>query len=33
LAFIHPNTDERVTYKAQLEPSLVSVLKRLRSEI
>ena len=33
LAFIHPNTDERVTFKAPLEPSLVSVLKRLRSEI
>ena len=33
LAFIHPITDERVTYKAPLEPSLVSVLKRLRSEI
>lgn len=33
LAFIHPNTDERVTYKAPLEPSLNSVLKRLRSEI
>jgi 23S rRNA pseudouridine955/2504/2580 synthase len=33
LAFIHPNTEERVTYKAPLEPSLVDVLKRLRSEI
>jgi 23S rRNA pseudouridine955/2504/2580 synthase len=33
LAFIHPNTEERVTYKAPLEPSLVGVLKRLRSEI
>ncbi|MGK0305980.1 MAG: 23S rRNA pseudouridine955/2504/2580 synthase [Gammaproteobacteria bacterium] len=33
LAFIHPSTEERVTYKAPLEPSLVSVLKRLRSEI
>ncbi|WP_299071596.1 23S rRNA pseudouridine(955/2504/2580) synthase RluC [uncultured Paraglaciecola sp.] len=33
LAFIHPNTDERVSYKAPLEPILVSVLKRLRSEI
>jgi len=33
LAFIHPNTDERVTYKAPLEPVLISVLKRLRSEI
>ena len=33
LAFIHPNTDERVTYKAPLDPSLISVLKRLRSEI
>jgi 23S rRNA pseudouridine955/2504/2580 synthase len=33
LAFIHPNTDERVSYKAPLEPSLISVLKRLRNEI
>ncbi|MGK0411088.1 MAG: 23S rRNA pseudouridine955/2504/2580 synthase [Shewanella psychromarinicola] len=33
LAFIHPNTEERVSYKAPLEPKLVSVLKRLRSEI
>ena len=33
LAFIHPNTEERVSYKAPLEPSLISVLKRLRSEI
>ncbi|MFT5924642.1 MAG: 23S rRNA pseudouridine955/2504/2580 synthase [Paraglaciecola sp.] len=33
LAFIHPSTEERVTYKAPLEPSLVGVLKRLRSEI
>lgn len=33
LAFIHPNTDERVSFKAQLEPSLVAVLKRLRSEV
>lgn len=33
LAFIHPNTQERVNCKAPLEPSLVSVLKRLRSEI
>jgi 23S rRNA pseudouridine955/2504/2580 synthase len=33
LAFIHPNTDERVSYKAPLEPSLISVLKRLRSEV
>jgi 23S rRNA pseudouridine955/2504/2580 synthase len=33
LAFIHPNTDERVSFKAQLEPSLISVLKRLRSEV
>jgi 23S rRNA pseudouridine955/2504/2580 synthase len=33
LAFIHPNTDERVSYKAPLEPSLISVLKRLRNEV
>jgi 23S rRNA pseudouridine955/2504/2580 synthase len=33
LAFIHPNTDERVNYKAPLEPGLIAVLKRLRSEI
>jgi 23S rRNA pseudouridine955/2504/2580 synthase len=33
LAFIHPNTDERVSFKAPLEPSLISVIKRLRSEI
>jgi 23S rRNA pseudouridine955/2504/2580 synthase len=33
LAFIHPNTDERVSYKAPLDPSLISVLKRLRNEI
>lgn len=33
LAFIHPNTEKRVSYKAQLEPSLVNVLKRLRSEV
>ena len=33
IAFIHPVTDERVSYKAPLEPILISVLKRLRSEI
>jgi 23S rRNA pseudouridine955/2504/2580 synthase len=33
LAFIHPNTEERVSFKAPLEPSLISVLKRLRNEI
>lgn len=33
IAFIHPVTDERVSYKAPLEPILVSVLKRLRYEI
>ncbi|MEP0354906.1 MAG: 23S rRNA pseudouridine(955/2504/2580) synthase RluC [Paraglaciecola sp.] len=33
LAFIHPNTEERVSFKAPLEFQLVNVLKRLRSEI
>lgn len=33
LAFIHPNSEERVSYKAPLEPALISVLKRFRSEI
>ncbi|MEO9943621.1 23S rRNA pseudouridine(955/2504/2580) synthase RluC [Paraglaciecola sp.] len=33
LAFIHPNTEERVSFKAPLELQLINVLKRLRSEI
>ena len=33
LAFIHPNSEQRVSYKAPLEPALVSVLKRFRSEV
>jgi 23S rRNA pseudouridine955/2504/2580 synthase len=33
LAFMHPNTDQRVSFKAPLEPALVSVIKRLRSEV
>lgn len=33
LAFIHPNTEERVSFKAPLELKLISVLKRLRSEV
>jgi 23S rRNA pseudouridine955/2504/2580 synthase len=32
LAFQHPTTEERVSFKASLEPALVSVLKRLRTE-
>lgn len=33
LAFMHPNSEQRVSYKAPLEPALVSVLKRFRSEV
>lgn len=33
LAFIHPNSEQRVSFKAPLEPKLVQVLKRLRSEV
>lgn len=33
LAFIHPNTAERVSFKAPLELQLTNVLKRLRSEV
>ena len=32
LAFIHPNTEDRVSFKAPLGPKLISVLKRLRSD-
>ncbi|MGS2720054.1 23S rRNA pseudouridine(955/2504/2580) synthase RluC [Paraglaciecola aestuariivivens] len=33
LAFIHPSTEQRVSFKAPLDPSLISVLKRFRSEV
>ncbi|MCF2950402.1 23S rRNA pseudouridine(955/2504/2580) synthase RluC [Paraglaciecola aquimarina] len=32
LAFQHPTSEERVSFKAPLEPALTSVLKRLRAE-
>ncbi len=33
LAFLHPNSEQRVSFKAPLDTNLVNVLKRFRSEV